>query len=73
MKNLLIFICFHSFSIVKIVFALFILYLSLERILYHKPISNHLAYAFFWVFGIYIGFVLFRKAYIVINQSDHRM
>ncbi len=71
-NKILIYISYHSYTIVKIVFALSLSIISIISFIFGKPITGLLGFVFFFFFGLYLGFWLLYKVMKFIEKEDQK-
>ncbi|MGC8825340.1 MAG: hypothetical protein ACP5PZ_12250 [Bacteroidales bacterium] len=69
-NKLLIYLSYHSYTIVRVLFALSLLIISVIGFIFGKPITGLLSFIFFFFLGLYLGFWLLRKIMMFLERED---
>lgn len=71
-NKLFIHLSYYSYTIVKILFAISLLTISVIGFIFGKPITGLLGFIYFFFFGLYFGFWLFYKITMFVNTEGYK-
>jgi len=69
-NKVFIFLSYHSYTIIKVLFALNLFMVSVIGFIFGKPITGLLSFIFFFFLGLFLGFWVYNKVIIFLKKED---
>jgi len=71
-NRVLIYLSYHSYTIVKVLFIINFVIITIFGLFFENPIKDLLGFVFFFCFGLYIGFWLLYKIIGFIKEEESK-